>query len=350
MKRGVALDPLSRINRESLGVAYIKASLHFARQKAKINDHEKSPRYREFMKEAVEMGEADLQDMTLGRPYLLVRQAIFEWIGGYEKEGDLLLAEVMKNDNEDGRLSYFAYLISIAYSAPPPLISRLENDVKAIFTAMTPASAAALTDVFRYVKLIDPSKFWLQKEAKRLNACALKAADQPCKPQDAEKIIRYAFDERWPDRALLHRYIKKMLKLDPNSPLFLYFLYLYDRNKGFVNPPTEKDLKRLKDIQSIAVERNERLLINQLGKEIRQLEEFLSSPYRDDDDDDDDDEEYFGGGRGNRKAGEFSGLTDELIEELDRILDPRGKSSSRRKKTRVDTSQASLFDDSEILF
>ncbi|HAJ26250.1 MAG TPA: hypothetical protein DCG53_03230, partial [Syntrophus sp. (in: bacteria)] len=33
LKRAVALDSMSRFNRESLSVAYIKASLHFARQK-----------------------------------------------------------------------------------------------------------------------------------------------------------------------------------------------------------------------------------------------------------------------------------------------------------------------------
>jgi len=343
LKRAVALDPLARINREALGIAYIKASLHFARQK-------KSPRYRGFMKDAVEMGEADLTNMTLGRPYLQVRQAIFEWIGGWEKEGNLLLAEAMGNGNEGGRLSYFAYLISRTYEAPLPLISQLENAIKTLFAAPTPAGAAALTDVFKYVRLIVPGKWWLDKESKRLNACALKAADQPCTPQDAEKIVRYAFDERWPDPELIHQYVKKMLKLDPKSPLFLYFQYLHGKSSHlFRPPPMEKDLQRLRDIQAIAVERNERLLINLLGKEIRQIEEFLSSSFGDDDDYDSDEEDD-DGGSDNRKATDFEKLTEELVEEMDRIFDPRGKLSSRRKKKKAATSQASLFDDSECPF
>jgi len=337
LKRAVALDPLSRINRESLGIAYIKASLHFARQK-------KSPRYRDFMKEAVEMDEADPLNMTLGRPYLLARQAIFEWIGGYEKEGNQHLSDATENGNEDGRVSYFAYLISKAYDAPSPLISLLENDLKPILVAPSPSVAAALTDVYKYVQLIAPDKFWLQKEAKRLNAYALKAADQPCTPRDAEKIIHYAFDERWPDRALINCYIKKMLKLDPSSPLFLYFQYLYDRSLQFVQPPTEKDLKRLRDIQTMAVERNERLLINLLGKEIRQIEEFLSSPYGDDDDDDLDDDDD------DLKGIDFEKLAAELEEEMDGMLDPRGKLSSRRKNKHAAKSQGSLFDDLDIPF
>jgi len=330
LKMAVALDPLARINREALGVAYIKASLHFARQK-------KSPRYREFMKEAVEMGEADLTNMTLGRPYLRVRQAIFEWIGGWEKEGNLLLAEAMENGNEDGRLSYFAYLISRAYEAPLPLISQRENAIKTIFAAPAPAVVAALTEVIQYVRLIVPDKGWLDKEFKRLNACALKAANQPCTHQDAEKIVHYAFNERWPDRALIHRYVKKMLNLDPKSPLFLYFQYLYDKSAHlFQRPPTEKDLQRLRDIQALAVERNERLLINLLGKEIRQVEEFLSSSFEEDDDD--------------REEDDFKEHFEDFADEIERIFEPRGKSSSRRKKKKAATSQASLFDDPDCPF
>ena len=336
LKRAVALDPLARINREALGVAYIKASLHFARQK-------KSPRYREFMKEAMDMGEADLTNMTLGRPYLLVRQAIFEWIGGREKEGSLLLAEAMENGDGDGRLSYFAYLIGRTYEAPSPLISQLENGIKKIFAAPTPAVVAALTEVIQYARLIVPGKSWLDKESRRLNACALKAADRPCTPQDAEKIVHYAFGERWPDFELIDRYVKKMLNQDPKSPLFLYFQYLHGKRSHLLQrPPTEKDLQRLRDIQALAVERNERLLLNLLGKEIRQIEEFLSSSFEDDDDDDPDEDDH----DDDRKAINF----EKLDEALDRIFKPRGKSSSRRKKKKAATSQASLFDDSDIPF
>lgn len=338
LKRAVALDPLARINREALGIAYIKTSLHFARQK-------KTARYREFMKEAIEMGAADLTHMTLGRPYLQVRQAIFEWIGGWEKEGNLLLAEAMENGNEDGRLSYFAYLLCITYEAPLPLIAQLGNAVKTIFAAPTPTGAAALTDVMQYVRLIAPGKGWLDKESKRLNACALKAADQPCTPQDAEKIVRYALDERWPDWELINRYVKKMLTLDPRSPLFLYFQYLHGKKSHLFPHPTAKDMARLRDIQALAVERNERLLINVLDKEIRRIEGFLSSSLVNDDDDDYDDS-----GGGNREATDFGKLTEEFIERMDRILDPLDKSSSRQKKKKGATSQALLFDDTDCPF
>jgi len=134
-----------------------------------------------------------------------------------------------------------------------------------------------------------------------------------------------------------------MLNQDPKSPLFLYFQYLHGtRSHLLQRPPTEKDLQRLRDIQALAVERNERLLINLLGKEIRQIEEFLSSSFEDDDDDDPDEDDH----DDDRKAINF----EKLDEALDRIFKPRGKSSSRRKKKKAATSQASLFDDSDIPF
>jgi anaerobic selenocysteine-containing dehydrogenase len=224
----------------------------------------------------------------------------------------------------------------------------LENGIKKIFAAAAPAVVAALTEVIQYARLIVPGKSWLDKESRRLNACALKAADRPCTPQDAEKIIHYAFGERWPDFELIDRYVKKMLNQDPKSPLFLYFQYLHGKRSHLLQrPPTEKDLQRLRDIQALAVERNERLLINLLGKEIRQIEEFLSSSFEDDDDDDPEDDEE---DDDNRKAADLEKFSEELAEAMDRIFKPHGKSSSRRKKKRAATSQASLFDDSDIPF
>ncbi len=330
LKRAVALDPLARINREALGIAYIKASLHFARQR-------KGSRQRELMKEALELGEADITNMTLGRPYLQVRQAIFESIGGGDAEGNLLFAEVLKNDSQDGRLSYFAYLIGKTYEAPLPVISRLEKSVKTIFATATPAGVAALIDVIKYVRLIVSDKWWMDKESKRLNACALKAAAKPCAPGDAEKIVSYAFDERWPDLGLINRYVKKMLNLDPKSPLFLYYHYLHDKQSHLFPRPTTKDLKRLRNIQAIAVERNERLLINLLGKEIRQIEEFLSSSRYDDEYEHEEDD--------NDNAINLERFAAEIAEKLERIIELRDKSASRKQKKKAATAQYSLFDD-----
>jgi len=47
LKRAAALDPLDRTNREFLCIAYIKASLHFAKEGT-------TRRYREFMGNAIE--------------------------------------------------------------------------------------------------------------------------------------------------------------------------------------------------------------------------------------------------------------------------------------------------------
>ena len=221
------------------------------------------------------MGEVDLTNMTLGRPYLQVRQAIFEWIGGWEKEGNLLLAEAMENGNEGGRLSYFAYLISKTYEAPLPFISQLENAVKTIFAAATPAGAAALTDVFKYVRLIVPGKWWLDKESKRLNACALKAADQPCTPGMRKRSFVTPLMSNGRTRSSSTDTLTRCSNWTQSHPSFSTSSICTAKARIFFSVlPRKKDLERLRDIQAIAVERNERLLINLLGKEIRQIEEF----------------------------------------------------------------------------
>ncbi len=334
LKRALALDPLARANREALGVACIKASLHFARQKTPL-------RYREFMKEAMELGEAEPTNMTLGRRYLLIRQAIFEWIGGEEREGNLLLAEALKNGNEGGRLSYFASMIGKVYDAPPPLLSRLEDAVRPVFATPSPAGISALVDVFQYIKLVAADNWWLNKESRRLTASALKAADQPCSPEDAENIIRYAIRERPRNPGLIYQYAQNILRDDPKSPLFLYFLHLHGKISSGYSPPTRNDLQRLKDIQEIAVERNQRLLVNMLAQEIRTIEEFLSSPRADTQDN----EEDFDNVEDNIKA-----AIERIAKEMEELSGFPGGSSAQRKKKKASASRAALVDEPELPF
>ena len=329
LKRAVALDPLDRNNREFLCIAYIKASLHFAKE-------ENTRRYREFMGDAIEMGEPGLENMNMGRPYLQARLAIFEWIGGCEEEGNRLLADVIRNGNDDLRLSYFAYLVGRAYGTPAPCLSQLQKHVKTIFQNPTPAAAAALADVIRYVKLLALPKPWLDNEFHRLNRYALEAADKACTPHEAEKIVRYALEQEGKGIKLGQSYVTKILAQDPRHPLFLYFQYMYDRSNDF-RPPTENDRQRLKDILALAVERNERLLVNALNKELRKIEEFLSmkSPLDDEEFDDEEDEEDI------EEAIDLRKIFEEAVKEFK----PVKNSSSRRKTIRPDIRQRSLFDD-----
>jgi len=327
LKRAAALDPLDRNNRESLCIAYIKASQHFAKQGTHL-------RYRDFMGNAIEMGEPGLENMNLGRPYLQVRLAIFEWIGGCEDEGNRLLADVIRNGNNDLRLSYFAYLVGRAYGTPEPCLSQLQKQINTIFRNPTPAAAAALTEVIRYVNLIALPKPWLDNEFHRLNRYALKAADNACTPLEAEKIVRYAIEQEKRGDKLVQRYVEKILAQDPRHPLFLYFQYMYDRSKHF-RPPTENDRQRLKDILSLAVERNERLLVNTINRELRKIEDSLSMKLPFDDEEFDDEEED------SEEAIDFRNIFEETVKKLKDVKN----SSSRRKRIQSDMQQTSFFDD-----
>ena len=321
LKRAAALDPLDRTNREFLCIAYIKASLHFAKEGT-------IRRYREFMGDAIEMGEPGLENMNLGRPYLQARLGIFEWIAGCEDEGNRLLADVIGSGNDDLRLSYFAYLVGRAYGTPEPCLSQLQIHINTIFRNPTPAAAAALTDVIKYVNLIALPKPWLDNEFHRLNRYALEAADNACNPREAEKIVRYAIEQEKGGDKLVQRYVEKILAQDPRHPLFLYFQYMYDRSKHF-RPPTENDRQRLKDILALAVERKERLLVNALNKELRKIEDSpsMKSPF--------DDEEDIEG------TIDFRKIFEETVKEFKAVKN----SSSRRKRLQPDIRQTSLFDD-----
>ncbi len=330
LKRAAALDPLDRSNREFLCIAYIKASLHFAKEG-------NTRRYREFMGDAIEMGESGLENMNLGRPYLNARLAIFEWIGGCEDEGNRLLADVIGNGKNDLRLSYFAYLVGRAYGASEPCLSQLQKHINTIFRNPTPAAAAALTEVIKYVNLIALPKPWLDNEFHRLNRYALEAADKACTPNEAEKIVRYAIEQEEGGDKLIQRYVEKILAQDPRHPLFLYFQYMYDRSKHF-RPPTENDWQRLKDILTLAVERNERLLVNALNRELRKIEDSQSikSPLDDEEFDDEDDEE-----EDIEETIDFRKIFEETVKEFKAVKN----SSSRRKRIKPDIRQRSLFDD-----
>jgi tetratricopeptide (TPR) repeat protein len=84
IRRAARLGPLDRRIKESLSCSCIRAALSFAKKR----DVRRS---REFMKETLGLGESALGNFNLGLPYLRIRLALFEWIAGNDRGGDLLL-------------------------------------------------------------------------------------------------------------------------------------------------------------------------------------------------------------------------------------------------------------------
>ena len=242
-----------------------------------------------------------------------------------------MMEGAIRNGGGDPRVIYFAYLISRTYGVKEPHLSRLEKLVRTVFEDPEPATAALFAGVISYVKRISLPKPWLHGEFHRLTRYAMEAAEKTCTRQDAEEIVRFAFDWGSQGMVLAKKYIQSILGQDPHHPLFLYFKYLCDTDGGSKSP-TDGDLRRLKDILAIAVERHERVLIDALNADIRRIEEYLSAAVSDYEEesawDEDGDEDDF----------------ERLLEEAARIVNPFGKPSGRRKK-RADARQASLFDD-----
>jgi tetratricopeptide (TPR) repeat protein len=341
LRRALSLDPLSRTNRETLVNALIKASLHFARQNKII-------RSREWMKEALELaGDADASDMTMGRPSLLIRMAIFEWMCGGHEEGDRRFAEALQYNNKEGWLSYFAFMIGDVYRLPKETMARLEKDARKVVSNFSPTGVVAAIEVIRYIKLIAPQTVWLARERERIEKRALKVADQPCTEEEAGRIVADALEQSWKNHDLIERYVKIGLNRDPKSPLFLYFQFLDEQSSNYLHSPTAKDVKKLEEIKVIALKRNDRLLVNTLDRDIRRIEMAISSfdmgayadEYDYDDEEDDDDSPL-----------DFQKLAREFIEEMETHIGSRGKPSRSRKNKRVHDVQASLFDDPEIPF
>lgn len=344
LKKALALDPLDRNNKEALCVAYVKASLDFARKRT-------AERYREFMRNAMELGLPDTNNMTLGQPYLRVRQAIFEWIAGHEEEGKLILRDVLEENSDSGQLTYFAYLIGRTYRAPQPCISMLEKDVKALFRNPWPNMAATFADIITHVDLTRLPKPWIYREFDPLNTYATKAAGKACTAAAAEKIVVYAMEQGFRGENLALLYIRKILKEDPRNPLFLYFDYTYKYDiQGAFRHPSRDELRSLKEILAIAVERNERLLVDVLNKKIRETEAYLLEPPDYDRDDEDREKEegwdYEASEEGDEDWDDLSSNYEEILKNLNKLKNlkiPFKKRVPRPKKS--SPHQPSLFDD-----
>jgi hypothetical protein len=331
LKRAVILDPLDRHIKEDLCLAYVKASYHFAGKC-------EAGRYREFMGEAMRFGEAGLGNINVGLPYLKVRLAIFEWIGDCSHEGDLLLEDVLCNGDGRAQLTFFAYLMSRIYEAPAQCCSRLETRVIEVFNKPDPGVAASCIDILQYITLIDRPNFWIRKELNRLNEYVMDASVKACPLPEAEKIVRYALTHGTYGKRIAGKYIRRILEKDSRNPLFLYFEYLTEKMDE-CHSPTDSDLQRVKDILTIAVERNDRLLINDLNKAINSIQDFLSLAIENDWDAADDDGDDWDGDMNEKFE------IGRLYEEIKKILKPGSGSSSQKKKARNILNQPSFFDD-----
>ena len=83
------------------------------------------------------------------------------------------------------------------------------------------------------------------------------------------------------------------------------------------------------------MERNERLLVNTINRELRKIEDSLSMKLPFDDEEFDDEEED------SEEAIDFRNIFEETVKKLKDVKN----SSSRRKRIQSDMQQTSFFDD-----
>ena len=330
------LDPLDSSLKENLCVAYIMASRLYAKKR-------QAKRYRNFMDQALNLGEPNIDNFSLGHPYLNARLAAFEIISGHESEGERLLEKILEESSHRFGLSYFAYLIWKIYSVPARYVKILEAPINNDLNDPIPSKAAVLTSIILYIEQIDSSKDrWFRDEANRVTKYALEAAKKKCRPEDARKIVDYAFTRGGEGEKLRRKYIHKMLQNDSEDPFFLYLKYQDESDKG-IRPSSARDLERLKIILKLAQDRNDRLLIDVLNKEINAIEKSLGFlgdlDYNDYDDDELPDLDD--------TSCEFINLFEKVLEEeADEIVNPFKRKPCKRKNGEQKQSpvQKTLFD------
>lgn len=275
LRRALLLDPLSRLYRETLVNGLSRAALHFARE------NKQTERCRAWMKEALEHAEgAAPDDMTMGRPCLLIRMALIEWTAGLQEEGDRLFAEAVQNGNREGWLTYFAWMIGYASRLPDNVVIRLKKEAQNVVAGFSLAGVAIALGVVAYVKPLTAQTSWIEEEGERIRKRASKVADQPCTQDDARRIIEDLLEKEWPYHDLIKRLTRNVLAGDPQSPWFLYYRFLNENVTGPFSRQRRHHAAELEKIRAVAVARNERLLINTLDREIRQIGKEMSSPER----------------------------------------------------------------------
>ena len=341
LKRALALDPLDRVLREDLCGAHISASYHFA-VKGSVG------RYREFVKEAVALTQADASDMHLGRPYIRMRHALLEWIAGFDEEGDRIFVEVIKESGNPEQMTYFAYFMGRIYEVPNRHVLALRKRVDALLQEPLPAVAAAFADVAVYCGTLKKAEQQIYGHFRLLNDFALKAARKAFTPLEAERIVRYALDQRSRGLTLARTYIRKILKADPRNPLFLYFEYSCDYMiEDPYRPSTREKIHKLEEILALAVERGDRVLVDTLNGLIHDLEMYLpEGGYEEEDDEDDYEDDYDISGSWQYEEDDEEPLLDpaQVMEVVKQIKNAGKKGAPRRKR---DPRQPSLFDDDE---
>lgn len=335
LERAHELDPLDAQVRESLVIAYMKSALKHAQKS-------QTERYRDLLPKALEMGVADSDDYNRGHAYQYARWAAFELLNDHKDEARKMMDRAREVCRDELKLVYFQWLIAKAYRVPARRLEAVKERIKREFSGKASSKKASIfVDVLTYLSLVPSFKdFSSQVEAVLDYAC--KAVKQDCARHEAGSIVNFVlFHSSRLDVA--EKYIDKMLRKDPEDPLFLFQRFQVHKLDNPAAMLSRRDLDELIRIRSLAEKQKDATLVSALDRSIREFERTLSdleaNPWYNalheesdlgEDFEDDEDEDW---------------LEDELFP-LPRPK--KGKASKRRDKERDEASRAvqrNLFDD-----
>jgi tetratricopeptide (TPR) repeat protein len=271
LERALELDPLDGKLREGSIIARIKAALRHA-QNGRIQN------CRDLLPGALEKASGRSADLTCGRPYLYARWAAFELLCNQEAEARRLMDRGLGLDGQGLKFRYFSLLIARVYGVAERFLLEMEKPFRDEFSAPEdPAKALIFVETLDYFKTF-PNLDWLCNERQRLNGYVSKAAKRPFSRDQARVIVEYALFGTGVERKPAMKYIDKILKQNPDDPLFLFYRFALSKAEGlsFRHSPRH-DLEELRRILLLAKKDGNTDLVGRIRKAMEELEKLLAA-------------------------------------------------------------------------
>lgn len=315
------LDPLDRTVKENLVYGHMQLARSYLK-KDKINQ------CRDTLKKSLEYGSASSIDISTGHAYIYVQRAALEYALNNDEIGAEMMQKAFSLNVPELALLFYSPIIFQEFDLQRALIDSFEKD----FNDKTKSNLNAET-VLHLLKILNwfassGANVHLHYQKRKLLSFAIKAAKNKkdiCSRETVKEIVKtvlseedeYSFEM---DSKLVKLYIKKMLSYDKMDPLFRFYSYLLDKNSGysrfgrFTYKKLDKLLKELNSILTVAEERHETTLMNDVKREIDRLEMH----YDDDEhyDDDDEDEHYYDDDIDSAVGDVLNNMDDKQINEM----------------------------------
>lgn len=328
LERALEMDPLDSVLKEQFVLACIETALRYAEKSEVV-------KFRDLLPKAIAYASGPSNHFNLGAPFLYARWSVFELLAGQEENARGLMDRAMSMSDNPFKMQYFTLLMAKVYGVDERRCKKLDQETRVLLSGgYAPEKAVSLAEVIGYLGYF-PATGWLKEESIRTNAFILNSIQLHFSKDQIRTIVDYALSGPTADQALAEKYIEKGLKSFPEDPFFLFCRFnLKFQNKPSIRP-SEKDVKQLQRILSLAEQQRDFSLASGIRECIGMVEDMMTMPV---DFDPFDDAEIWDDGFDEEFDPPFS---------IPSTRHPRKKSSSKKRKKdkkTVQGTQLNLFD------